>query len=57
MIGDEIWVSLDMKPGAIWLPADAELSVSVKRTITSEKRILIIFRGIHWIAHYQKIAH
>jgi hypothetical protein len=26
-----------MKPGIIWLPADAELSVRVKRIIASEK--------------------
>jgi hypothetical protein len=50
--GDEIWVYLDMKPGTIWLPADAELPVRVKRTITSEKRMLIVFWGIHEIAHY-----
>jgi hypothetical protein len=47
-----MWVYLDMKPGAIWPPADAELLVRVKRTVTSEKRVLIVFWGIHGIAHY-----
>jgi hypothetical protein len=28
--GDEIWVSFDMKSGAIWLPANAELPVLSK---------------------------
>jgi hypothetical protein len=41
-----------MKPGTIWLQADAELPVRVKRTIASEKRMLIVFWGIHGIAHY-----
>jgi hypothetical protein len=41
-----------MKPGTVWLPADAELPVRVKRTIAREKRMLIIFWGIHGIAHY-----
>jgi hypothetical protein len=41
-----------MKPGNIWLPADAELPVRVKRTIASEKPMLTIFWGIHGIAHY-----
>jgi hypothetical protein len=41
-----------MKPGTIWLPADAELPVRVKRTITSEKHMLIIFWGIHGTAYY-----
>jgi hypothetical protein len=49
--GGETWVYLDMKPGTIWLPADAELPLRVKRTIASEKRMLIVFWGIHWIAH------
>jgi hypothetical protein len=51
--GDETWVSFGMKLGAIWLPADAELelSVRVKRTIASEKRMLIVFWGIHGITH------
>jgi hypothetical protein len=40
-----------MKPGTIWLPADTELPVHVKRTIASEKRMLTIFWGIHGIAH------
>jgi hypothetical protein len=40
-----------MKPGTIWLPADAELPIHVKRTITSEKHMLIVFWGIHGIAH------
>jgi hypothetical protein len=34
--GDEIWVYIDMKPGIIWLPVDAELPVRGKRTIASE---------------------
>jgi hypothetical protein len=50
--GDKTWVYLDMKPADIWLLADAELFVHVKRTITSEKRMLIIFWGIHGIAHH-----
>jgi hypothetical protein len=41
-----------MKPGTIWLPADAELPVCVKRTIANEKRMLIIFWGIDGVAHY-----
>jgi hypothetical protein len=40
-----------MKPGTIWLPADAELPVRVKKAITSEKRTLIVFWGIRGIAH------
>jgi hypothetical protein len=51
MTGDEIWVYLDMKPRTIWLSADAELPVRVKRTIASEKRMLIVFWGIHGMAH------
>jgi hypothetical protein len=31
MTGGETWVYLDMKPGTIWFPADAELTVRVKR--------------------------
>jgi hypothetical protein len=50
--GDKTWIYFDMKPGTIWLPADAELPVCVKRTIASEKLILIISWGIHGIAHY-----
>jgi hypothetical protein len=49
--GDETWVYLDMKPGTGWLPADAELPVHVKKTIASEKRVLIVFWGIHGTAH------
>jgi hypothetical protein len=49
--GDETWVSLEMKPGTIWLPDDAELPVRVKRTIANEKPMLIVFWGIHGIAH------
>jgi hypothetical protein len=41
-----------MKPGTIWLPADAELPIRVKRIIASEKRMRIIFWEIHGIAHY-----
>jgi hypothetical protein len=54
--GDERLVYLNMNPGTIWLPADAELSVRVKRTIVSDKRMLIIFWGIHGIAHYGWIS-
>jgi hypothetical protein len=49
---DEIWVYLDMKPGVIWLPVDAELPVRVERTVASKKRMLIIFWGIHGISYY-----
>jgi hypothetical protein len=49
--GDETWVSLNMKPCTVWLPTDAELSVRVKRTIANEKRMLIVFWGIHGIIH------
>jgi hypothetical protein len=41
-----------MKPGTIWLSADAERPVCVKRTIASEKRMLIVLWGIDGIAHY-----
>jgi hypothetical protein len=60
IIGDEIWVYLDMKSGTIWLPADAELLICVKRTIASEKRMLIVsgeFTGSLTIAGSQKRAH
>jgi hypothetical protein len=50
--GDETWIYLDMKPGTIWLPADAELPVRVKRTISSAKRMLIVFCRIHGITQY-----
>jgi hypothetical protein len=50
--GDETWVYLDMKPGTIWLPADADIPVRVKGTIASGKRMLAVFWGIHEIAHY-----
>jgi hypothetical protein len=49
-----------MKAGTIWLPAGAELPVHVKRTIPSEKRMLIVFweyTGSHTIAGSQKIAY
>jgi hypothetical protein len=58
--GDETWAYLDMKPGTIWLPTDTELPVCIKKTIASEKRMLIVFWEIHRIAHYcwlPKIAH
>jgi hypothetical protein len=58
--GYETWVYADMKPGAFWLPADAEVPVRVKRTIESEKHMLIFFWGIHEITHYagfQRRAH
>jgi hypothetical protein len=41
-----------MKPGIILVPADAELPVRVERTIASEKRMLVVFWGIHGIVHY-----
>jgi hypothetical protein len=41
-----------MKPRTLWLPADAELPVRAKRTIASEKRMLIVFCAIHAIADY-----
>jgi hypothetical protein len=50
--GDETWVYLDIKPGNVWFPAEAELPVRVKRIIASEKRMLIVFWGIHGIGHY-----
>jgi hypothetical protein len=43
---------LAMKPETIWIPADAELPVRVKRTIAGERRMLIVFWGIHGMAHY-----
>jgi hypothetical protein len=49
--GDETWVYLDMKPETIWLPTDGKLSVRVKRTVASEKRMLIVFCEIHGIIH------
>jgi hypothetical protein len=49
--GDKTWVYLDMKPGTIRLPTDAELPIRVKRTITSEERMLIVFWGIHRITY------
>jgi hypothetical protein len=50
--GDEIWIALDMNPRTIWLSADAELPVRVKRIITSEKCMPTVFWGIRGIAHY-----
>jgi hypothetical protein len=50
--GDETWVYLDMKPGTVWLPADAELLVRVKKAVESEKLMPIVFCGIHGITHY-----
>jgi hypothetical protein len=50
--GDETWVSFDMKPRTIWFPADVESLVRVKRTIASEKCMLVVFWRIHGIAHY-----
>jgi hypothetical protein len=41
-----------MKSGTVWLPADAELPVRVKRTIANEKGLLIIFWRIHGIEYY-----
>jgi hypothetical protein len=49
--GDETRVYLDMKPAAVWFPADAEPLVRLKRTTASEKRILIVFWRSHGIAH------
>jgi hypothetical protein len=42
MTGDETRVYLDIKTGTIWLAADAELPVRVKRTTACEKRMLIV---------------
>jgi transposase len=36
----------------IWVPTDAELPVRVKRTIASEKGMIVIFWGSHGIAYY-----
>jgi hypothetical protein len=44
-----------MEPRTIWLPTGAERPVRVKRTIASEKRMLIVFWGIHGIAHYLRV--
>jgi hypothetical protein len=52
LTGNETWFSLDRKPGTVWLPGDAELPVRVKRTIPSEKHMLIVLWRIHGIAHY-----
>jgi hypothetical protein len=41
-----------MKPETIWFLGDAELPIRVKRIIASEKRVLIVFWGIHGIADY-----
>jgi hypothetical protein len=40
-----------MKPGTVWLPADAELLVRAKSAVQSEKFMPIVFWGIHRIAH------
>jgi hypothetical protein len=48
---DKTRVYFGMKPGAIWFPADAELLVRVKKTIASEKCMLIVSWGIHGIVH------
>jgi hypothetical protein len=45
-----------VNPGSIWLLDDAELPVYVKRTIASEKRMLIVFWGIHGIEHYHWLS-
>jgi hypothetical protein len=50
--GNETWIYLDMKPGIIWLPADAELAARVNETTASEKRMLVVFWESHGIAHY-----
>jgi hypothetical protein len=47
--GDETWVCLDMKPGTVWLPADAELLVRVN---CKRKRMLTVFWGIDGTAHH-----
>jgi histone-lysine N-methyltransferase SETMAR len=41
-----------MKSGTIWLPADTELPVRVKRTTANKKRMLIVFWRIHRIVHH-----
>jgi hypothetical protein len=45
-----------MRPATIWLPADAKLPVRVIRIIASEKLMLIVFWGIHEIAHYCRLS-
>jgi hypothetical protein len=57
---DETWVCLDMRPGTIWLPTDADIPVRIKRTIASERACWSFsgeFAGSHTIAGSQKIAH
>jgi hypothetical protein len=44
-----------MKPGTIWLQADAELPVRIKTIIVSDKRMLVVCWGIHEIAHYCRL--
>jgi hypothetical protein len=41
-----------MNSATVWLPADANLPVHVKRTIASKKRMLVVFWGIHGVPHY-----
>jgi hypothetical protein len=50
--GNETRVYPDLKPGTIWLLADAKLPVCVKKTTASGKCMLIVFWGIHGIAHH-----
>jgi hypothetical protein len=52
MTENETCIYREMKPGTIWLPVAAQLPVRAKRTITSEERMMIVFWGIHGIAHY-----
>jgi hypothetical protein len=58
--GEETWVDPDMKPGVIWLPANTELPVRVKRTIAVKSICWSFsgkFTGSHTIGSSQKIAH
>jgi hypothetical protein len=58
--GDEAWIYPDIKRGTIYLPADAESPICVKRAITNEKPMPVVFweiHGSHTITGSQKIAH
>jgi hypothetical protein len=53
--GDETRISLDTERGTIWLPDDAEQPVRVKRTIASERRMMIILWEIQGTAHHCRL--